>query len=349
MSMSLSSKQFRQIRENLDGCNKPLFLFDDDQDGLCSFLLLYRHKNAGKGIIVKSTPKIGDLFLRKVEEYGPDKIFVLDIAEVDDAFLNSVKVPIVWVDHHGSINREGKNVKYFNPRVSDAEDNLPTSYLCYQAVKQDLWIATLGSVADWYIPPFIKDFRKEFPSLIEKPYKAPGDIIYDSRLGNLIRIFSFVLKGNTDEVNKCINVLTRIKSPFEILDKESAQGRYIYKRYDQINRNYEMLWRDFSFVAKKCHDKLIVFEYNEERMSFTSDLSNEAVYKYPGKAIIVARQKGDEMKCSVRSSGIILPPIIEKSLSGLDGYGGGHEHACGLNIKKMQFGEFIRRFRKEIE
>ena len=54
------------------------------------------------------------------------------------------------------------------------------------------------------------------------------------------------------------------------------------------------------------------------------------------------------MKCSLRSSEIILPPLIDKALAGLGGYGGGHEHACGLNVKKEDFEEFVSRLRKMI-
>ncbi|MBI3027081.1 hypothetical protein HYY70_03120, partial [Candidatus Woesearchaeota archaeon] len=64
--MALSHNQILQIREHLDNCKKPLFFFDDDQDGLCSFLQLYRYKKEGKGIIVKTTPKLGTVFIKKV-------------------------------------------------------------------------------------------------------------------------------------------------------------------------------------------------------------------------------------------------------------------------------------------
>ena len=126
--MALSKEQIVQIRENLDTCKNPLFFFDDDQDGLCSFLQLYRYKKEGKGIIVKTTPKLGTIFVTKVQEYQPDKIFILDVADVQQDFLDEMKVPVVWIDHHGPFERN--NVKYFNPRISNWEDNHPTSYMC---------------------------------------------------------------------------------------------------------------------------------------------------------------------------------------------------------------------------
>lgn len=344
--MALSTAQIKQIRDHLDNCKRPLFFFDDDQDGLCSFLQLYRYKNEGQGIIVKTHPKLGTVFVQKVREFQPDKVFILDVAIVEQEFLDEMKVPVLWIDHHGPFERD--NVKYFNPRVSNWEDNHPTSYMCHQVVDQDLWIAALGCIADWFIPSFIDEFRKEFPDLIDKPYKTPGDIIYNSKLGHLIRIFSFVLKGKAGDVMKSVKVLARIKSPYEILNRESAQGRFIYKRYEQANKLYEPLLKDILKNLEKTEDKLFVYAYKDDKSSFTSDLSNEAIYRYPDKIILIGREKNGEMKCSLRSSKIILPPLIEKALAGLNGYGGGHEHACGLNIKTADFEEFLKKFKYKL-
>ena len=341
--MALSKAQITQIRDHLDNCKNPLFFFDDDQDGLCSFLQLYRYKKEGKGIIVKTTPKLDSIFVGKVREYQPDKVFILDVAVVEQDFLDEMKVPVIWVDHHGPFERS--NVKYFNPRISNWEDNHPTSYMCHQVVQNDLWIATIGCVADWFIPPFVKDFKSEFPDLLDKPYKVPGDILYNTKLGHLIKVFSFVLKGKTSDVMKCVKVLTRIESPYEILNQETAQGKFIYKRYEEVNKMYEPLLKDVLKTADKTRDNLVIYTYKDDKSSFTSDLSNEAIYRFPDKIILVAREKNDEMKCSLRSSKIVLPPLIEKCLVGLDGYGGGHEHACGLNVKTYHFEEFVRRFR----
>ena len=344
--MALSEKQVAELREHLDNCKNPLFFFDDDQDGLSAFLLLYRYKREGHGIVVKTSSKIGIVFSNKVKEYNPDKVFILDIAEVAQEFIDEIKVPVVWVDHHGPFQRE--NVKYFNPRVTEPDDNFPTSFLCYQAVEQDLWIASLGCVADWFVPPFIKEFREKYPELLDKDYTHPGDIIFNTKLGKLIRIFSFILKGKHNDTMKSIKILTRIKEPGEILEQKTEQGKFIYRRYEQINEKYEPLLKEVLEAAENTKGKIIIYKYNEDRTSFTSDLSNEAVYNFPNKVIIIAREKGDEMKCSLRAANILIPEKLQKALAGLEGYGGGHEHACGLNIKTRDFEEFVRRFEEMV-
>ena len=344
--MALSEKQANEIKEELDSCKNPLFFFDDDQDGLSAFLLLYRYKREGHGIVVKTSSKIGGVFSAKVKEYNPDKVFILDIAEVAQEFIDEIKVPVVWIDHHGPFKRH--NVKYFNPRVSKPDDNFPTSFLCYQAVGQDLWIASLGCVADWFIPPFIKKFRKQYTELVDGDYNHPGDIIFNTDLGKLIRIFSFILKGKHSDVMKSVKILTRIKEPSEILNQQTERGKFIYKRYQHINDMYVPLLKEVIETAEKTEGKIIVYKYNEDKTSFTSDLSNEAVYKFPDKVIIIARERGDEMKCSLRGANVLLPERLQKALAGLEGYGGGHEHACGLNIKTRDFDEFVRRFEEMV-
>ena len=51
---------------------------------------------------------------------------------------------------------------------------------------------------------------------------------------------------------------------------------------------------------------------------------------------------------SIRSKGILIPKILEKSLVGLEGYGGGHEYACGANVKESDFVEFVKRIKNNI-
>ena len=182
--------------------------------------------------------------------------------------------------------------------------------------------------------------------MIDKDYKKPGDIIYNTKLGHLIRIFAFVLKGKTKDVMKSIKILTSIESPYEILNQETAQGKFIYKRYEKINKSYESLVGDA--IKNIGKEKILVYTYSDDKMSFTGDLANELLYKFPDKVIIVGRKKNDEVRMSIRSRGIVIPPILEKSLSGLEGYGGGHEYACGANVKQDDFQEFTKRFKENI-
>jgi len=85
-------------------------------------------------------------------------------------------------------------------------------------------------------------------------------------------------------------------------------------------------------------------------MSFTGELSNELLYRYPKKVILVAREKSGEMKCSLRTSpGLNLQKAIEKALNGVNGYGGGHEYACGSCVKFEDFDRFVEQLKDAIK
>ncbi len=338
----LTEKQFEKIREELKNSQKPLFFFHDDPDGLSSFLLLYRYIGEGKGVVVKTYPRIDNKFIRIVEEYNPDKIFILDIALVEQEFVDKVKRPIIWIDHHNPLNLD--NVKYFNPRTNN-NDNVPVSYLCYEVTKKNMWISAVGAVGDWFIPDFIEEFSKKYPHLLPKPMKNPGDILYTTKLGELIKIFSFILKGTTQDAMKCVKILTRIKDPNEILQQKTSAGNYIYKKYEKIKKEYDSIMEDI--LSKVTDDKLLVYTYTVKKMSLTGDISNELLHKFPDKVILVGREKSGEFKCSLRSGPKVkLSKALEQALVGIEGYGGGHEYACGACIKDHDFKRFTNNLRR---
>ncbi|MDO8740112.1 MAG: DHHA1 domain-containing protein [Candidatus Woesearchaeota archaeon] len=329
---------YAKIKEELESCTKPLFFFHDDADGICSFLLFYKFIKEGKGIIVKATPRIDSKFIRKVEEYQPDKIFVLDIAMIDDEFIDAVKTKIVMIDHHEPL--EKKKIIYFNPRLEGK--NVPVTYICYKAAGGDLWLATLGAAADWFYPEYAKEFSEKYPDLLPENIKDPEKIMFETKLGELMKIFSFVIKGDTDNANKCIKILTRINEPYEILDQSTPQGKFIYHQYEKINKEYEELLEEA--LKTKAEGKTFLCIYKDVKISFTKELSNYFLHKYPEKIIVIGRERSEEVKLSFRASKINVRDVLEKALVGIDGYGGGHEMACGANIKKKDFERFMENF-----
>ncbi len=342
----LNETDYQNMREELDSCKRPIFLFHDDPDGLSSFLLFYRYKKEGKGIPVKARPIVDDRFIKPVLAYEPDKIFVLDIAIVEQEFIDQMKVPVVWIDHHEPLKRN--KVRYFNPTIDDPHLNYPVSQVCYNVVKEDLWVAMCGITGDWVIDDeLLEKFLEKYPDLARKGIKNPGELIHSTRLGKMTRIMSFILKGTPSEAMKCAKIMTRTQSPYEILDRTTPPGRYVYKKYEDINKAYEKLLKEASSNATK--DKMIIYVYNDDKMSFTSDLSNELLFKYPKKIILVGRRKSGEIKLSLRSGEhTIVRDILKKALEGVEGYGGGHEYACGACVKEKDFDTFIEQFRQAL-
>ncbi len=338
----LTKEEISCIKDELENCKKPLFLFDDDADVVCSFLLLYRMKREGKGIMVKSRPFVDEKFAERTIEYDPDKIFILDLAEVKQEFIDMVKRPVIWIDHHQLMQLE--KVKYFNPRKHKKDASYPTSAMAYDVSQQDVWIAMTGCIGDWHIPHFKEEFCRTYPDLLDGSITDPGKALFESKIGLLAKIINFIIKGPHSDTMKCVKVLSRIESPYEILNQETPQGKFIYKKFQAINNEYERLIQRVNATK----DTFLLFLYGDEKISFTGEISNELLYRYPNKIIIVGREKSGEIRMSLRSQHVPILPALEKSLKGLDGYGGGHELACGACVKKEQFEEFIQALRKNM-
>ena len=343
--MGISEDQLKELRQIFDSVSRPVILFDDDPDGLASFLLIYKHIREGKGIPVKNAPKLGLETAQKINDYAPDVVFIVDVPIVEQEFIDKIKTTVVWVDHHPVIKRHG--VKYYNPRISEPDDNRPTSYWIYKALRENIWIAMVGMVGDWFFPEqeVMDEFLKEYPDLLSRDVKEPEIALHNSKLGELIRIISFNLKGKASDVIKSIKVFTRIKDPYEILEQKTSGGRFIYKKYKKLIESYNELIRQ---VKIKPEDKLILFVYKNPDYSFSAEISNELIYKHPDKIILVAWEYNGEYKCSLRSNKLKLPVIINKALEGLNGYGGGHDHAAGACIKINDFPIFVENIKKLI-
>ncbi len=344
----LSEKEVANLKDILAHAKQPLIFFHDDPDGLASFLLFYRTIKEGRGYCVKAYPQITTNFIRHVETYDPDMVFILDIAMVDQEFIDGINKPIHWIDHHGPLQRE--RVKYYNPRVTTGE-NVPTPILCWQIMgdqrPEDLWIATTGAIGDWYFPKYAKEFQAQRPDILPPEITTVQEAMFNSTLGKLIKVFSFNLKGSTSEVNKSVRILTRIENPDEILKQTTPRGKLIWKKYEKINEIYEQMLQ--KIVQGVTDDKILVYTYSDDKLSLTKDLSNELLYKYPDKLIVLGREKDGELRCSLRSGPQWnIAKALEKSLIGIQGYGGGHEQACGAGIKKEDFKQFLENMRREL-
>ena len=341
----LTPAQITLLQEALKTAKNPLFLYDADADGLCSFLLLYRIHKEGKGIRVSATSTIDQSYIQKVQEIGPDALFVLDIPMMEQQFVDAVKIPIFWIDHHQP--QEIKNVHYFNPRIQNPDAYVPTTRMAYQVSQNqaDLWIAAAGCLADWHMPDFIEQFRGQYPELL--PEKSDlATALYQHPVGKLVKLFFFLQKGPSSEVRKSITVLTRIKDPQEIFQDGSSPGKFLHKRFEKINAKYEEILSLAKGSVTKS--KIILFTYSSAQWSFTVNIANELSATYPKKVIIVAREKSGSMKCSIRAQFPIVT-ALEKALVGIEGYGGGHPNACGAVIKVEDWERFLERFKEELK
>ncbi len=334
----LTEKQVKDIRKHLDKAQNPLFLFDNDADGLSSFLLLRRYIGRGKGVAIKSFPDLNVSYSRKLYELNPDYVFVLDKPAVAQGFLEEVKkmnLPLVWIDHHNVPKPEDESVYYYNPYHNDKTSE-PVSYLCYKisGKKEDIWIGIIGAIGDGFFPEFAEDFAKIYPELWGENIKTATQALYTTEIGRITRILGFGLKDRTSKVVSMLKFLSTIKGPYDILDEEKA--RPILQRFNQVNSKYSRLVdKARSFVK----GNLLYFQYGGD-LSLSSDIANELFFLFPDKLIVVAYIKGAKANISLRWKKDVREVTLN-SIKGLEGAtGGGHEHATGAQVSVEDLPKF---------
>ncbi len=336
----LTPKQVEEIREHLDKSQNPLFLFDNDADGLCSFLLLQRYIGRGKGVPIRSFPELSTDYLRRITELDADYIFILDKPVVSKEFLEEVhklNIPIVWIDHHEIDKSDVPDfVSYYNPVFNKPKNNEPTTYLCYEVSqkKEDLWIATLGCIADGFVPDFYSEFRKQYSDL-SIDSKNAFDIFYNSQIGKILKLFNFGLKDRVTNVVYMLKFLMKAKTPYEVLE-EKKENSAMHKRYGEISQKHKKLMEKVG--EENMFENLLFFSYGGD-MSISADLANELSYKYPEKYIIVGYVSGFKVNISGRGNNV--RDLVLKAIEGLeDSRGGGHENAVGAQVRLNDLEQF---------
>ena len=342
----LTEKENLEIREYLQNASAPLFYFDNDQDGCASYLLLRRFIGKGAGIPVKTSPLDMDYF-RRVDEFDPDVVFILDQPTVSLEFfdkLNERGIVIVWIDHHeNNIEEIPPYVHYYNPLYSETHTNVPVTSICYDITskKDDIWLAVVGCIADRYMPVFYDEFIKKYPDMGVEA-KDPFKVFYGSSIGTISRMIGTGLKDRTTNVVKMMRFLSSVKTPYEILE-EKRENHTMHKRFEDIDSKFKRLIDK----AKNCVDDsdILVFKYSGET-SMSADIANKLSYLYPKKNIVVAYVKGVRVNLSIRGSG-----IKEKALVAIKDLPhatcGGHDDAVGAQLDENQLDEFLEKLRKE--
>jgi single-stranded DNA-specific DHH superfamily exonuclease len=347
----LTPNQIASIRTRLEESQNPLFLFDNDADGLCSFLLLRRFIDRGIGFPVKTFPELNATYAIKLEEINPDVLFILDKALVSMDFLKMVhqkNIPVVWIDHHNvpiPELSEFPNIEYYNPLRTDNPSSEPTTYWAWLVThnKSDLWIAMVGCLADAYIPNFSMDLVAQYPEL----WREVSDFFegrYETQIGRIWRIFSFGLKDRTSSLVNSIKFLCSVKSPHEILTE--SMDNTLLLRYSFLNRKYQEL------IAKAksspVDGDIVYFQYGGD-LSISADLSDELFYYFRDKVVVVAFISGSKANISIRSKRDILSAATS-ALNDIEGAtGGGHRQAVGASMPAEDVLRFKDKFKENLQ
>jgi single-stranded DNA-specific DHH superfamily exonuclease len=342
----LTNEQITEIREHLENAKNPVFFYDNDPDGFCSFILLQRYLGRGRGIIIKSFPTLDKTYFKRVEELNADYIFVLDKPTIDPGFIElaqKANIPLVHIDHHPVPKTPIKY--YYNTYYVDKKYD-PVSYLCYKISgrREDMWIAAIGCITDSFLPDFMEGFKKSFPELIDCDYKTAADILYNSFFGKICMTVSFAMKDNTSNVVSMSRFFMKAMSAHDIFE-ESKKTKIMLKRFEEINEKYQRILKK---AEESVSGEVLFFNYSGD-LSISQYVANELFYKHPKKVIIVVYTRGNISNLSLRWERDIRVPVVNAVACIEGASGGGHEHASGARMTSDKVEAFKEKLLEEIE
>ncbi len=334
----LNANQLTQIRDQLETSQNPLFFYDNDVDGLCSFLILRRSLDRGRGVTIKSFPDLGEQYIQKVEELNPDLIIVLDKAEVSEKFVSHAKInniPILWIDHHESKTRKEiiQQTSYFTTFPS-AE---PTSYIAQKIFnrQQDIWLSIIGCIGDVYLPDFAEKFSKQNPDLLPLNINA-FTALQTTTIGKIARKLNFGLMDTTTNILGLIKYLFNCNSPYDLLE-ENASTKQFHKRSNQLEEFFQKQIEKAETHFNK-NSKVLFFTYSGNT-SMSSEISNNLAFRHPDSLIIVAFLRPEKANISVRGKNALeITRAATKDILGATG--GGHCEATGAMVPISDFEKF---------
>ena len=334
----LTPTQLEEIRNQLETAQNPLFFYDNDVDGLCSFLILRRALDRGKGVVIKSFPDLKAQYTKKINELNPDTIIILDKAELSEEFVNHAEekgIPIIWIDHHETKTPQKtiQKTSYYTSYPS-AE---PTSYIAQKIFNrpQDLWLAIIGCIGDVYMPSFAKEFSQENPDLLPKNTDA-FTALQTTTIGKMARMLNFGLMDTTTNILKLIKYLFKATTPYDLLEENSSTKQF-HKRVNQLEEFFQKQIQkaESKFDPKS---KVLFFTYSGNT-SMSSEIANRLAFIHKDKLIIVAFLRPEKANISVRGKNALkITKAVTKNILGATG--GGHEEATGAMVPISDFKKF---------
>ncbi len=340
----LTNSQLTKIRNQLEISQNPLFFYDNDCDGLCSFLILRRALDRGRGVAIKSFPDLKGQYTRKIDELNPDAIIILDKAELSKEFANHAEeknIPLIWIDHHETKTPKEiiQKTSYYNSYPSSE----PTSYIAQKIFnrQQDLWLATIGCIGDVYMPDFAEKFSSDNPELLP-PNTEVFTALQATTIGKIARKLNFGLMDTTTNILQLIRYLFRATTPYDILE-ENPSTRQFHKHVNQLEKFLQkQIDKAESQIDKNT--PLIFFTYSGNT-SMSSEISNRLMYLHKDKLIIVAFLKPEKANISIRGKDA-LKITKEATKDILGATGGGHEEATGAMVPITEFEKFKKNIKK---
>ncbi len=358
---------------------KDFLIFGDyDTDGLCSTAILYRYLSAigikPRLLIPERLTEGYDLDLDQVAiilQDPPDFVITVDCgtnAEESVRALKAAGVSVIITDHHQALELPDRKLcPYINPLVAD--ESYPFSYLSgagvalkfalaltkYYPVSQDIidtlyTLAAVATVAD--IMPLLDENRHLVWRGIEIfPQAAPiGLRLLAQERKISSQLFSYQLAPRLNAASRMGKVDVALEF---LLSDDYEQSSELAKQLENLNKQRKNIENDI--YAEACRQ--IEAEYPQEKppiivahgidwhLGVIGIVASKLAERYSCPVIVLSETDGI-LKGSARSyADFNLLASLDFAAADLLQYGG-HEQACGLQLKTEKLEDFKQSLKK---
>ncbi len=321
---------------------KGLIIYDDDNDGVCSAVIMEGclRKRGFKVKAIASSIGESDL-LRKIEVAKLfDFVVYLDLALVEKKKvieeLKKLNKPVMIIDHHIPPKRIPNFLTYINPRLIKASYYQPTSYVVYKLCnnKKLEWVAALGTISDFGLKD-CRDLLKKYTKVEKKENIFRTKIWkYANLLYSSISVFG-------------------AKKAYELLKKSKSLEDFAKKR--EVKKAKRIFDNELKKAVKSVEDngefyrKVVFGEVEESVRAIRGVVALLLAKKYRKITVIYTKKKhGYVVSIRKHKQKVNLKELASKASKGI-GSGGGHEAAAGAFIKLEKMEIFKRRILKFLE
>ena len=357
-------KDVAEFLSRVKNC-KVAIIHHDDCDGVCSGVLAGKIVERGEGnkismFTTRFAPKVTDDLYKDVAALKPELIIMSDFVEDTDKsserFIKELGCKVVIVDHH--VCRDYKfvdGVLYTNPRVDINPDRyIPASAYMYmigceadENFKKYLWIATVGTIADYGAADNEELIRKcidKYDDLFDCNSIENRDL-FKTKFGSISNSIGAVISWDGwSGVDMVTKVLSSVKDPYEFLAAGTPELKKVWNEYRKIEAEIKKVVEDFN-VKRKKDGKILMYEV-VSKYPLKSKISTIISSQVDDENVVIIWQKeNDKIRASLRnqSGDVDLNKVVCESIKGLDARGGGHPKASGVIVSKKDFDKMLER------
>ncbi len=341
--------KFRRFCAAISSEDRIAVVFHGDADGLCSGVNAARVVQLRRGRKPEmffsqgsSEVELTEKSIKKMRKGKINKIILVDLAvDQNPATIKKAEkfAELLIIDHH-------KIYKNLNSRkttmvkaqyVSSREPSkYPAAKLSFDLFSncEDLsdleWVTAVGIIGD----SGLKHWRKFIVRA------GRNNKLSLKKMKELKELISAVEAVDGRKLNSLAK---------EFYKNIGSPNKILRSRFKKYKKNYDAelkrLMKGFKGAEKYPEKQLIYYSF-KSKYYIKSALINHISQKFPKKTLILVQDRGNTMlHISARRQDfrVKVNELLEKSLRGLNGSGGGHIPAAGGRVSRKDLGKFKKR------